>query len=48
MAKKQIKKKAASKQSKPKKLDSTLYEAELERLQTELVHLQDWVKRRRY
>ena len=39
MAKKQSKKKGA-----PQKLDNKFYEAELERLQTELVHLQDWVK----
>lgn len=45
MAKKQTKKKAAAAKSKSKKLDNAAYDAELERLQTEMVHLQEWVKR---
>lgn len=44
MTKKKDKSKAKTRKDKQGKLDKKFYEDELERLQTELVHLQEWVK----
>ncbi|MEM9026075.1 MAG: polyphosphate kinase 2 [Verrucomicrobiota bacterium] len=44
MSKKQKKNRPSASEAKPPKLTDEVYEAELEHLQTELVHLQDWVK----